>query len=264
MNDRRLLDIEEIKDIQLKIAKTVHVFCKKYEIQYCLSHGSLIGAVRHKGFIPWDDDIDLFMFRKDYNKFLELFPKYEKSYGLKMANEYTKPYYGRPITKVYDTRTLLMELRYKYDDTIGVNIDIWPIDKLPDRGTRIFRNYIRLLMWLYYGNIMKSGFSKSLKNRIMLIVGQLFDRVQLLKKIEKTITKFEERDVMYVSSMVDPYAVIMRKEWFDTMVLSRFEDTEFYIPVRYDEILTALYGDYMKLPPIEKRTPHHIIEAYLL
>ncbi len=129
---KAITELAEMKSIQLEIMEKIHAFCQKKRIIYYLSHGSLIGAVRHKGFIPWDDDIDVFMRRDDYEQFCHDFPYEQDTYGLKLVNSYTDIYYGRPMSKVIDTRTVLIEPNYLCDDEIGVNIDIWPLDGTPN------------------------------------------------------------------------------------------------------------------------------------
>lgn len=110
--------LDELKKIELDIMIKVHQFCEENGIKYYMIAGTLIGAIRHKGFIPWDDDIDIAMPREDYEKFLKIFPEYGKKNNLLAVNNRTKPYYGRPMTKVIDTRTSLTEPEYRSDDPI--------------------------------------------------------------------------------------------------------------------------------------------------
>ena len=129
---REITDLEELKHIELEVMKKIHEFCEENSIIYYLCFGTLIGAVRHDGFIPWDDDIDIYMKRDDYEKFLTLFPQKAEELDLNYANYMTKPYYGRCFTKVFDNKTVLKEPQYKTDDDIGVFVDIWPLDGTPN------------------------------------------------------------------------------------------------------------------------------------
>ena len=131
-------NLDELKKIELDIMIKIHQFCEKNNIKYYMIAGTLIGAIRHKGFIPWDDDIDIAMSREEYEKFLREFPAYGEKNNLLAVNNRTNPYYGRPMTKVIDTRTCLMEPEYRSDDPIGVFVDIWVMDGVP---TGVNRNH---------------------------------------------------------------------------------------------------------------------------
>ena len=126
----KYLSMDEIKSVELEILKYVHEFCEKNDIKYFINYGTLIGAVRHKGFIPWDDDIDICMFRKDYEKFIELFSKDEGKYKI-LSLESSDKYYNNFI-KVIDSKTKIEDERnYKTYDS-GIFIDIFPMDFFDD------------------------------------------------------------------------------------------------------------------------------------
>lgn len=126
----RLISFEEHKKIQLSILRDIDVFCQKNQIKYFLAFGTLLGAIRHKGFIPWDDDIDIAMPRPDYNKFILSFNGMVDNLKV-LAPEIDLDYYA-PYANVYDTRTVLEEKgtsHLKFE--IGVKIDVFPIDGVP-------------------------------------------------------------------------------------------------------------------------------------
>ena len=126
----KYLSMDEIKSVELEILKYVHDFCEKNDIKYFINYGTLIGAVRHKGFIPWDDDIDICMFRKDYEKFIELFSKDDGKYKI-LSLESSDKYYNNFI-KVIDSKTKIEDERnYKTYDS-GIFIDIFPMDFFDD------------------------------------------------------------------------------------------------------------------------------------
>lgn len=261
---RPITSMDEMKSIQLDIMQKLHDYCEENRIEYCLSHGSLIGAIRHKGFIPWDDDIDVFMTRDEYNKFCKLFPKDQEKYGLKMVNAFTETYLGRPMTKIIDMRTRLIEPNYLYDDEIGVNVDIWPVDGvLASEESQTKRcNKIKMQINLMYARILKFRACKNSKERLAHLVSLPFAAKKIVYKIDAELSSVPFSTSDKVSCYVDPYKKEFERVWFEKRRLAVFEDRMFYVPEEADKILMVLYGDYMKLPPEEKRQPHHVTNAF--
>ena len=263
---KEITQLEELKEIELDIMKKVHNFCVSNSIKYCLTYGTLLGAMRHGGFIPWDDDIDIFMLRDDYDRFLELFPKYQNQMGLTIVNHNTKPYYGRAMSKVIDNRTYLIEPDFLYDDPIGVFIDIWPLDYVPqderarEHHTDKIRHYNRQL----YGCITKELKFRSLSEIKTSIKQLLYRRMNPKSIVEKIIllsTQYRNTpsDYLICSTVAKR---IFNTEFFKDLFLTKFEDTEFYVPSHYDEVLTLCYGNWRMLPPKDKQVPHHVMNVY--
>lgn len=263
-NMREIKELQELKNIELEIMKQVHNFCKDNNIRYYLSHGTLIGAIRHHGFIPWDDDIDIFMPRPDYKKFCLLFPMFAKKNDLELVNHETSLFFGRPMSKVIDKRTILIEAEYKDDNPIGVFIDVWPLDGAPSNSIIYLLQHTKclVLMKLFYGNISKINRSFSIRKKVLCLFGRLFPRQWLLKMIIKYSQKYNYDKENKVACFVDPYQAVMEKQWFGSGKLMQFEDMEFYVPTNYDKVLNNLYGNYMELPPKDKQIPHHISNVY--
>jgi len=261
---RKITRIEDMKLIQLDIMDKIHIFCEENNISYCLSHGSLLGAVRHKGYIPWDDDIDIFMKRDDYEKFCKEFPLYQNIYNLKLANTDTEVYYGRAMSKVFDDRTILMEPNYIGDDNLGVNIDIWPLDGAPSDSTQRKKHLKRIefIKKIFYGRIVRASDCKGLHQKIIHFLLLPLSSKKLVHKIIYLQKQYPFNSSDLVSCYVDPYKKFFRREWFSDRVLVPFEDRKYYIPVNAHEILSELYGDYMQLPPFEKQQPHHLVNVY--
>ena len=261
---KEITDLNEIKTIQLDILRNVHDFCANNDLTYFLSHGTLIGALRHRGFIPWDDDIDIFMPREDYERFCMLFPKSESELHLKLANADTKPFYGRAMSKVFDVRTRLVEPNYKGDDELGLNIDVWPLDGVPDNEKKRIRhlNRIKIYQKCLYGHILKfdscEGFLQKLVHIIMLPIPTKF----IIRRINCRLMRYRYSDSTVVTCAVDPYKKSYKKEWFARGVLTPFENAKVYIPNGAVEILEEIYGEYMVLPPEDQRKPHHNIKAF--
>lgn len=263
---KEITQLEELKEIELGIMKKLHSFCVSHDIKYVLGYGTLIGAMRHGGFIPWDDDIDIWMFRKDYDRLLAEFPAHEEEYGLRIVNHKTSTYFGRPMSKVIDSRTVLTEPEYLYDDPIGVFVDIWPLDYLPEneqereKHTNQIRHYIRQL----YGCITKDlNFNslRAIKASIKAMLYRRFDPKKIVDKIDALSTKYKDSPSTYVCTPTFPKELFLR-EYFENSFLTKFEDTEFYAPSHYDEILTLHYGNWKQLPPKEQQVPHHVINVF--
>ena len=239
---RAITELDEMKEIQLSIMQRLHEYCEENDIKYSLSHGSLIGAVRHKGFIPWDDDIDIFMPREDYERFCMSFPKVQNGLGLKMVNSHTTPYFGRPMTKVIDQRTVLIEPNYLFDDEIGVNVDIWPLDGVPQstQDQKIRSKKTKFLMNVMYARILRFKACKDPKKKIAHILSIPFSAEKIVHRIESELTKISYSDSKKVSCYVDPYKKIFEKEWFENRRIAPFEDKYFYVAEGANEILTVL------------------------
>ena len=261
---RAITDIAEMKTIQLEIMQKVHNFCEANGITYFLSHGSLIGALRHQGFIPWDDDIDIFMPREDYNSFCKRFPREQQNLCLRIVNANTDIYYGRPMTKVINTNTYLIEPNYLFDDGIGINIDIWPLDGVPntEREKKIRLQKITLLINIMYARILKYDACRNIRDKIAHIATLPLSAKKLVQRINTELETISFSEASIVSCYVDPYKKEFEKTWFKTRRLVPFEDKSFFIPGGAEQVLTTLYGDYMQLPPLEKRKPHHITNAF--
>lgn len=258
---RKIEDLEELKSIELSIMKKIHTFCTERDISYYLAYGTLIGAIRHSGFIPWDDDIDIQMFREDYERFIVEFTKVQEQYGCQIVNSKTKPYFGRNMSKVIDTNTVVIEKKYNKDDNIGVFVDIWPLDGTPNN--KLHRKIIICLakliskMQLAASTDYKQEETK--KRKLAVIICNLFSSKRLLFVLDKISKKYKIAD----SEMLFVYCGKeneIAKRNYSKPILHDFEDVQLYIPSGYNEILTTYYGDYMK-PPKDKKT-NHIMNAY--
>ena len=260
---KEITSLDEIKSIELSIMKKIHKLCEEEGIVYYLSFGSLIGAVRHNGFIPWDDDIDLYLPRPDYNKLVKIIKKKGPQMGLNYANPFSKIHYGRNLTKVFDTTTYLIEPDYRTDDPIGVFVDLWPLDGTPNNRIlrKIYLVRAHLKKKVILASSMKYNDKYSILKKMEIRVAGVFNHSKLVRSMERMARKYSFNKSEYVFSYAAQDAVYKR-ELFNKRILWKFEDTELYIPAEYDKILRLEFGDYMKLPPIEQRVAHHVVNTY--
>lgn len=267
---RPIVELDELKSIELNIMKSVHEFCVANNIQYVLSYGTLLGAIRHKGFIPWDDDIDIQMPREDYIRFEKKFPEWGKERGISVVGPHTKGNeFPRDLLKVCDDKTLLLEKSYKSGCQLGVFVDIWPLDKVPRKNSlkdKLWVKYVQLMSRIALASDIdhKSDAYNHLTfgKRAFVSLFGIFNAKKIVLKQEKISKKnIDVEDAVFISFQVGK-TVYEPKDIFPA-VLHIFEDTEFFIPNNYDEVLQRVYGNYMELPPIDQRKPHHIQDVYM-
>ena len=263
------INLEELKNIQINILNVVDDFCKKNDIKYWIDCGTLLGAVRHKGYIPWDDDIDIGMLRDDYEKFMKLFNQQNDRYhfsSIEMDNNFLYP-----MGKVLDTNTILYEPDKKNGLKLSVNIDVFVYDNAPDNEdecNKMFKKrdlYSRLRYSQLYPNVYNHNlFSKKIIRFFLNIYFRFIPINYYTKKIADNSKKYVNEKTKRVGNFTSQTKFVGDKRIFESFVLLEFEKKKYPAPVGYDEWLTNFYGDYMKLPPKEKRVSHHEFEAYIL
>lgn len=258
------LTIDETKRIQTEVLSAVDSFCRDNNIKYSLSCGTLLGAVRHKGYIPWDDDIDICLYRDEYNRFINTFPEtYKGVYKLKsIERECT---YDRPYAIAYDDSTILIEGK----DIWGVKIDIFPIDDVPDdedERIRYDRKRRRLQKFYLYTSINEGKtWFKTLFFKGLRFLTLLYSRRRIAEKLDSLSQLHNGKGYSRCYENSAGYGVNERpykKSIFNDLVLYQFEDKNFLGFSDADSYLRATYGDYMILPPIEERVTHHNYKAY--
>lgn len=261
---------DEIKNIQLNILCYIDDICQKNGIKYFLCGGTLIGAVRHKGYIPWDDDIDIILPRPDYMRLVELLYNDMKYRSLSI---YHNDDYCYSFAKVVDTSTVLKENNVPFDiKDMGVYIDLFPLDGLPKTKTGIYF-YYKLMMILR--NLLYSSLYSSFQKPSKIIkypFKYIYWKFSVSKgwkywinKVEKLTLKYNYQNSQMVgcqSSGYGPREVFSHNSFCQSLRVP-FENYSFNIPVGYDEYLTKLYGNYMIIPPKSKQHTRHNFEAYL-
>lgn len=261
------ISIEETKKIQFEILKYVDNFCNEYNINYWLYYGSLLGCIRHEGYIPWDDDIDIAMLRKDYEKFIDIFNKKSNKYKVNCL-ENNKNFH-LSFAKVCDDKTISIENGYSF----GISIDIFPFDNVSNEkeAYKMHKKQTFLSYLDFIRNSEPNNNISSFKKIIMWIIRFIlkrFPKNYFIVLVHRNSIKFNRIDCKYVdsfclndykNSMVSPVNI----QFLKSFEKGKFEDSFFTIPKDYDYILKNIYGDnYMEIPPIEKRR-HHAREDYL-
>ena len=265
------LNIDEIKKIQLDILKNIDKYCRNNDLKYFLAYGSLIGAIRHKGYIPWDDDIDIVMLRSDFEKFIKGFNKYNDKYMVKYCeNDERFPYF---FAKVEDKTTKVVEnVYYKYE--LGINVDIFILDNVGDDVNNAYvltekmMPYKKLLKCknIFPNSVKKRSFPKNIIVSYMKRKANRYSIAEITKpvvSIGKTYENTESKYVAVICCVSDGYKYVFEKTKFEKTIDLPFEDMMAMVPECYDEILTTWFGDYMKLPPEEQQVTHHDYKAYM-
>ena len=264
-----MTNMDMLHKVDMDIVKEVLRICEKHDLTYYMLGGSMLGAIRHQGFIPWDDDIDLGMPRDDYETFLSVAPQ-ELSEHLKLVNYRTDPNYQYYITRILDTQTKVVEERIGNDSKYtNASIDIFPIDGTPNnkllRKIYFFRvMYHRALMSLCYKDSIDRKRPRGKAEKILLWV---MERIPVEKmttpykqkcKIDKLLRKQKVQGSKYIGNIMGAYRTreIVPAEYYGKGAMYQFEDIQMRGLELYDEYLKYTYGDYMQLPPEDKRKTH--------
>lgn len=268
------MTIEETKQCAFDMLLWVNDFFKQKNITWWLCAGTLLGAVRHKGFIPWDDDIDIMMPREEYNRLCNEFPKKSRYKFLTSENTNNFPY---TFGKIVDTTTIKQEpLRHKYQK-IGVDIDVFPIDNFPDDLTVAKKMCydIKIEQRKLYFILAKYGKGRNTVRTIARFITSAFwhltDNLGI-NSAKKYISRIQQLSQQYNTeetgfcgiAILSHYGIreINKKDVYTSSVEVEFEGHGFPAPVGFDEYLTNLYGDYMQLPPKDKQVTHHNFKTY--
>ena len=260
---QEVTDISEIQQMELGIMEYIHEVCQKIGVKYFLAYGSLIGAVRHKGFIPWDDDMDICMLREDYEKLQDyLIANPDERYEVMSYKNNLN--YVYPFMKVQDNHTYLLEEDVRIDSNMGIYVDIFPVDGYEDDAD--FKNKMTKLIkkrqlscYTFKGITNTKSLLNSLIRYISVVIFYFTNTNKYVEQIDelaktRAVADYEQVDYLIYKDMNKP---VWKREWLEQVIVGTFEGKEFMIPKHYHEILTSDYGDYMQLPPLEQRVSHH-------
>lgn len=256
----RKMDIKEVQNELLVLMNKLHGFLVENNISYYLIAGSTLGAIRHDGFIPWDDDIDIGMFRDEYEKFLKISSKFDSRYEIVNFNNCMQCDYV--LSRVYINNTWIDNPKItntKLDKRLY--LDIFPIDNVPEEEeecAKFERKIKRKKTLLSYCDVRDYG-----NNKIKLLFKKMIAnilspfRMAILKNCDRLMKKYQYAETACVCSLCSQYSFAKQKmprEYYGTPTLHVFADSEFYVPMKTSEYLTKLYGDdYMQMPPENKR-----------
>ncbi|WP_050612380.1 LicD family protein [Ligilactobacillus agilis] len=269
---KRDISIEESQKMVFEILKFYKDICDDNNLTYYLAYGTLIGAVRHGEFIPWDDDIDVFMPREDYNKLVEIMDTIDDRY--KLVSFENNKRFTAPLPKIIDTKTKLVQHYDFYERVeLGLYIDIFIIDNAGntyEEATNFYENVYSIYKKWFKADLKIFLSNKSKLRSILGAVKRLPYKIRgisyYLRKYTQFSTTYLNKNTKYVATTNTGSPEVQRnvflKDDFGEGVDIKFEDQVFRAPTNYQKMLEVEYGDYMKLPPKEKRVSHHKYELY--
>lgn len=270
------LSLKDRQNVSLLLLKKLHQFCIANDIKYSLAYGTLIGAIRHKGFIPWDDDIDVMMLRPDYDRFCATYHSEGTSLYCFQNNPECFIGFARICDDVY---TYSVKNSWLCGGGFtGVWIDIFPVDSVEDDQDEYLAHYH--LMQSYQGNSYKyrarlNGVYKTNKFRTNLLASvmkfpplhQIYKKkaIIFMNEFVKQIKRIPFGSTNHFSQLAIPGTGsknYLNVEWFKEFILVDFEDSQFYVMEGFDPVLRSAYGDYMQLPPEDQRAPLHDFQFF--
>lgn len=265
--------LELLKRTELGLVKEFHRICEENNLRYTLAMGSMIGCVRHKGFIPWDDDIDVVMPWEDYCKFTEIANSCT-SEDYMVFDEKTVKDYPYPFAKFIKKQSCaIFEYPFKHYHNQPVYIDIFPGLLVPKSKAKLRRIQLSNFFYSQTGRMRslspvkhtKRGFVAKIGMFLFFCLNKIIPQRFCYRRMMKIATsvKRENAERYYVGDLYSQTKSIIKfpmpLDVFDTRILMAFEDTELYMPKDYDSILRTMYGDYMQLPPEGERKSHGFI-----
>lgn len=260
--------LAKVQPVLLEMLREIHRVCTENNISYFLYRGTFLGAVRHQGFIPWDDDLDVAMLREDYEKFCRIAPR-ALSDRYTFQNWHTDPMYAHPFGKLRKRNTMYLEAKGgKPLAENGFYVDVYPLDNMPAEQDA-YRKLSRQLLHLYRMKLMKSGYTPWMegeriiwKKRLGYLAYQAaaltVSQKKLIDTYESLVRAWPESGKVYEQSAL-PRDYHFDISSFRELTNYPFADGFFPAPKDYDAVLSALYGSYMELPPEDQRDNRHQI-----
>ncbi|MCM1438258.1 MAG: LicD family protein [Roseburia sp.] len=268
------INLEQLKKIEFELLIAVHEICEKENLRYSLGGGTLLGAVRHSGFIPWDDDIDIMMPRPDYNAFISYCLSHD-DVPFKIWSWETDKNYVDLSAKIYNPNTAIEDVNIVDGNKIGINIDVFPIDGLGDsykkavkafKSTAFKRNLLIAAHWKTFFRSKTHAWYYEPFRFLFFVLSRFANKRKVFESVQKRYTKIDFNSVNFAAAVGGSYREkeILPQNVFTEYTQLPFEGGMFKAIAQYDKYLSSIYGDYMTLPPEEKRVSHHTFKAYYL
>ena len=271
----QLISMEDVQKGSLEILKRIDEICEQLNLKYCLAYGTLIGAARHKGFIPWDDDVDIMMPRKDYDSLVQYFINHkEELKPFEIINPQVNNKCPYTISRISDSRYQL-DVDNENNYGIGLFVDVYPLDGVGNtveeysREKNISSRFASMCFLSTRQKVKRENTKSMLKYIIKFpafVVAKILGKKFFMKRLYDMAAKCDYDNSKYIGCIIwasdDGLRGIFPKEWFNEMIEIEFEGVNFKAPKEYDKVLTHGYGDYMKLPPEKDRIAHHYYDAY--
>lgn len=266
-----MTDNEKVQKLTISLLQKFISICEQNNLRYYFTGGALIGVLRHKGFIPWDDDIDVGMPREDYDRFLDILEKdMPKGYGI--CNRFTNSDWHFAMSQFIDEESEIEINLAEQPRKAYVWIDVFPLDGLPSNNIHRWIRVKHILMYRYLVQIAhiktqvdchrNRPFLEKMILGILKIIplGKLINSNKILDKLENLLRKENFDKSIYAGNMLGRYREreVVPKKYFGRAKKGIFEDIEVNIPEMSHELQTALYGDYMKIPPKNERVAHNV------
>lgn len=259
---------KEVWAVEIDLLMQLDRVCKQYDLKYCAGAGTLLGAVRHQGFIPWDDDIDVYMLREDYDKLMRLSDQFSFPYFLQ--NAYTEENLVRPFMRLRNSLTTGCTIRdEKRDINKGIFIDIFPLDGITedarkDRIQRVEVRALRKLLSCYNRrqlNAREASFKRQLRADMMILIAKLFvrDRIKLFEREERATKRYSHTGTRLWGNRSLMFGCPKSRrpmEDYTDLIEMPFEFVQIPVPRNYDSMLRQQYGDYMKIPENKNQNMH--------
>ncbi|MBQ9118351.1 MAG: LicD family protein [Clostridia bacterium] len=261
-------DREKLKEIQVNMLKNFIAVCEKLGLTYYALGGTVLGAIRHGGYIPWDDDIDVGLMRKDYEVFVKEGQKYLKDGYFLQTYDMDK--FPINFAKIRDENTTFVESTTAHIKGVsnGAYIDIFPLDYYPEVKGKAYHKKKRkyetfMIAAAGYRNLSMKTRLRQMWGKVLITLNPSLNSVEkIIKKREELFASVTESTVIANNCGAWDEKEVMPISVFGKGVKVAFEDIQILVPENYDEYLTRLYGDYMTPPPVDKQVPHHAVTDF--
>ena len=266
---RAITDLDAIKKAEIEILDETVRVCEEHHLKYFLAYGTLLGAVRHKGFIPWDDDIDIHMPRKDYEKLLKIWNNSGRYRLVECKLDHTYIY---PFAKVVDNDTIMQEYNVLEEYDMGLYVDIFPYDEVKEsskKNSKFIRKCellekLRMYSMFPYEKILNQDAKKNFGRKAIWKTLRKIGPAKISRWQDKVSRKYCGKNTDYMGCLCTRYSEreILPKHIFGDSIEIEFEGKRYKAPANYDYMLTKLYGDYMQLPPENERVLKHNFKVW--